>query len=220
MDASGRLVFIEDLRSQERLPGFNCSGFAKWVVDGFYAPITGTYLPIEPLKEKHLAIRGNGWTRPYEESRDPFFGLDWTRNLARYLDAARRAEAPQSIDIERYDVRAVPFSRYAEDMGYLGADLPRVLLWLAHEEPGTIYLGSVAREYGEKPVLRQHAHVVVFLPYVDENGVFRVSVMERNVETSLESITRRYGDDLVHLVRIPSDGPFTPPIIESPEPLR
>lgn len=220
MDENGRLVFIEDLRSQERLPGFNCSGFAKWVVDGQYRPLTGSFLPIEPLKEKHLDLRGTIWTASYEEERDPFFGLDWTRNLARMMAAAEEQKPVDAVDPESRDVRHVGALRYVEDMGFRTEDLPELLYRLAREEPGTFYLGSVAREYGSDPILRQHSHVVVFFPWFDQQGVFRLSVMERNVETDLASILRRYPDDLVHLVRVRAEERFDPPLIESVDSLR
>lgn len=220
MDENGRLVFIEDLRSQEGLPGFNCSGFAKWVVDGQYGPLTGGYLPIEPLKEKHLDLRGTIWTAPFEEERDPFFGLDWTRNLARMMAAAEEGLPVSSVDPESLDVRGIGSLRYVEDMGFRTEDLPEVLYRLALDQPGTFYLGSVAREYGSNPVLRQHSHVVVFFPWFDHRGVFRLSVMERNVETDLSSILRRYPRDLVHLVRVRAEDRFVPPQIESADSLR
>ncbi|MFW5737349.1 MAG: hypothetical protein ACOCYX_00415, partial [Spirochaetota bacterium] len=82
MDEEGNLVFIESLVLQDQEPGFNCSGFAKWIVDGLHNGLYGSFLPIEPLKEKHLEVRGHRWSEPLEDARDPYFGLDWTRNLA------------------------------------------------------------------------------------------------------------------------------------------
>ena len=203
MDASGRLVFIETLQEQPAESGFNCSGFAKWVVDGLYEPRYGTLLSVEALKQKHLDVRGTRWSAALEDERDPYFGLDWSRNLAAALN-------PGS-EIEDNDVRDVPFTPYIEDVGYPVEDLPAVLYWLARTEPGYLYLGSVNRMFGESPVLRQHTHVVVLLPYFGPHGEFRPVVMERNVETNLASLQRRYEDGFVHLVRIPTIGSFVPP---------
>ncbi len=211
MDAEGNLVFIESLVSQERLPGFNCSGFAKWVVDGVYRPETGRYLPIEPLKEKHLGLRGTAWSEPLEDARDPYFGLDWTRNLAVHMAATRRNVDPAIIGRESLDVRDVPTAAYVEDVGYPVDALSSVLYWLALREPGTFYLGSVNRLFGEAPVLRQHTHVVVLFPYFDGEGRFHTAVMERNVETDIQSLERRYGDDFIHLVRVDASARFEAP---------
>jgi hypothetical protein len=215
MDADGNLVYIESLLSQEQLPGFNCSGFAKWVIDGIYGPQMGTFLPIDVLREKHLAWRGTSWSRPLEDKRDPYFGLDWTRNLAVQMDSLDRKIPAERIDPEALDVRRVPFARYVEDVGYRVESLSAVLYWLARNEPGTFYLGSVNRLFGSDPVLRQHTHVVVLFPWFDESGRFQVSVMERNVETSLSSLEKRYGKDYIHLVRVRGNPRFEPPRFQS-----
>ncbi len=206
MDKNGKLVFIKSAKSQERLPGFNCSGFAKWVADGLYKPRTGSYLDIEDLKKKQLSIRGNRITNRYEEERDPFFGLDWTRNIAQILSG--------SSDPEGQDVRNLPYGRYREDIGFPMDELKGILFYLAVREPGTFYLGSINREYGNEPILRQHYHIVVLFPYFLETGEFRVVVFERNVESDLASLNKRYPGDFIHLVRIEADTIFNPPRIE------
>lgn len=216
MDASGGLVFIESLSSMEELPGFNCSGFAKWVCDGLYHPRTGSFMEIEPLKEKHLELRGTGWSEPREDDRDPYFGLDWTRNLARTLAALETSSTPEELHPEAFDVRDLPVANYIEDVGYPVESLRHVLYYLAARDPGHFYLASVNREFGDAPVLRQHTHVVVLFPYFDRGGRFRTAVMERNVETSVESLERRYGGDYIHLVRVGASKSFVPPRFSTP----
>jgi hypothetical protein len=54
----------------------------------------------------------------------------------------------------------------------------------------------------------------VLFPYFDPSGTFQVAVMERNLQTSLPSLLRRYGTEYVHLERVGSDGAFSPPEIE------
>lgn len=210
MDAQGRLVFIESLVLQDQAPGFNCSGFAKWIVDGVCRPLYGTYLSIDEMKRKHLDLRGNRWSAANEDERDPYFGLDWTRNLATAV-LSRAHES--SVHPEAADVRSVPFHTYVEDMGYQVDELQQILYLLAVEEPGAFYLGSVNQEFGRAPVLRQHVHVVVLFPYFDGDGQFRVVVMERNVESSLESLDARYRGDYIHLVRVAGTDLFAPPVI-------
>jgi len=210
MDAEGNLVFIESLIMQGQEPGFNCSGFAKWIVDGVCRPLFGHYLTISELKEKHLDLRGNRWSSANEAERDPYFGLDWTRNLATAVLSRAQGNA---VHPEDADVRQVRFHTYVEDMGYPVAELQQILYLLAVAEPGTFYLGSVNQEFGAAPVLRQHIHVVVLFPYFDNDGLFRVAVMERNVETSLESLDARYGGDYIHLVRVAGTDRFAPPRI-------
>jgi hypothetical protein len=219
MDRDGKFVLIADgspQRAASKGPkgGFNCSGFAKWVIDGFVQPLTGSFTDIARLSERGLASRGNRWSAPREEARDPYFGLDWTRNLARALEQARSGDLPGP---EAMDVRDAEHFPYVEDVGYPVENLPTILYLLARRDPGAFYLGSVNSSPDAGAAsggIRQHHHVVVLFPHVDERGVFRQVVMERNVETSLESVRQRYTGSYVHLVRLDSDGEFAPPAIE------
>ncbi|MBI9104661.1 MAG: hypothetical protein JEY99_19760 [Spirochaetales bacterium] len=218
MDADGNYVYIETLKAQETTPGgFNCSGFVKWIADGFVLPITGELMDIDSLKLKHPGIRGNSWSEFSEEARDPFFGLDWTRNIALTL-AALRGESGITLrtengpgSFESADVREVPFFSYAEDIGWGVADLEPILYLLAKSEPGNFYIGSFNISYGEDQVLRQHTHVAALFPYFSALGEFKVAVFERNKETSLDSLNARYANDFVHLVRIQTKGEFQLP---------
>jgi hypothetical protein len=194
--------------------GFNCSGFAKWVVDGLYAPLSGHLMDIGPLKSRNAA-RTNTWSTRFEEELDPYFGLDWSRGLARTLLQARTGVIPTD---EQIDVRDSDHLPYIRDVGYPVPKLEYLLYFLARKDPGTLYVGSVnapsAAVSEGTPTLRQHHHVIVLFPYFDARGVFQVAVMERNVQSSLASLVRRYGSEYVHLVRIDSEGIFAPPRIE------
>ena len=210
MDSGGTFKLIEDL-TENLGSGFNCSGFAKWVVDGLYLPRTGKLLPIEALKEKHLELRGTVWSDTYEESRDPYFGLDWSRNLAVSIIGL---DAGSSLNPEVADVRNVPFFEYFEDVGYKVENVELILYLLARKDPGYFYVGSINREFGSDPVLRQHVHVLVLFPYFDVDGKFTVVIMERNVETGVASLLDRYANDYIHLVKIPASNTFLPPSVE------
>jgi hypothetical protein len=214
MDAEGRLVFIASGKPAPRGEGgFNCSGFAKWVIDGFYAPLAGSLTNIDALRSRDSDLLGKAWTARFEEEQDPYFGLDWSRGLARALVDARtgRMPGPEALDVTDSD----RFT-HVKDVGYKITDMRALLYFLARSRPGTFYLGSVnARSRGapagSSMLLRQHHHVVVFLPYFDEAGDFHAVVMERNKETSVPSLARRYPGEYINLVRVDSDGPFSPP---------
>lgn len=209
MDRNGHLVFIETLLPQGSSGGFNCSGFAKWVADGIYRPRAGTYLDIEALKRKPLSARGNFLTRRYEDERDPFFGLDWSRNIA--FELARLEPEGKRAGLKTHDVNALPYWKYREDIGFAVSELPAILYYLALNEPGNFYIASLNREFGKKPVLRQHIHVAVLFPYIDEAGRFFSPVMERNIETSLGALGQRYAGDFIHLVRVKARPGFSLP---------
>jgi hypothetical protein len=214
MDSESRMVYIATGASAGK-GGFNCSGFAKWVVDGFFAPLAGRAIDIAALKSRDAA-RWERWSARYEEELDPYFGLDWSRGLARSLAQARTGVAPADEQIDVRDGDRVP---YVTDAGYPVTRLRQLLYFLARRDPGTIYLGSVNAASAEAsqqgtPTLRRHHHVVVLFPYFDGHGRFQTAVMERNMETSLDSLDRRFGKEYVHLVRLDSTGEFSPPQID------
>ncbi|GHT70319.1 hypothetical protein FACS1894110_21660 [Spirochaetia bacterium] len=172
-DENGNYVFIETLGAQKEAPGLNCSGFAKWVVDGILRPLTGKRLPVPPLKQP-FGNRGSSFTELWEESRDPFFGLDWTRNLA--SSAMTVLRSPAYAKLEEFEVRNWPFSQvilrnnisnaaggspgtptgtsvraypgFLEDSGFGFEGLHPLLYTLAIDEPGRIYLASINTEMG------------------------------------------------------------------------
>jgi hypothetical protein len=214
MDSNGRLVFIATGKpAPSGLGGFNCSGFAKWVIDGFYSPLTGSLTNIDTLRSRDSDLLGRAWSAKFEEEQDPYFGLDWSRGLARALAEARTGQMPGP---EALDVTVSDRFTHVKDVGYRVEDLPGLLYFLARSRPGTIYLGSVnARSKGAPEgasmLLRQHHHVVVFLPFFDEDGGFHAVVMERNKETGVPSLVRRYKGEYINLVRVDSSGQFDPP---------
>jgi hypothetical protein len=214
MDADGRLVFISTGKpAPPGLGGFNCSGFAKWVIDGFFLPLTGSLTNINVLRSRDSDLLGKAWSARFEEEQDPYFGLDWSRGLARALGNVRTGHmpAPESLDVADGD----RFT-YVKDVGYRVERLPGLLYFLAREYPGTIYLGSINASSKGAPIgasllLRQHHHVVVLFPFFDVDGSFHPIVMERNKETSVSSLVGRYGGEFINLVKIDSTGQFAPP---------
>lgn len=209
LDADSRYVFIESGDPQGAAGGLNCSGFAKWISDGFYYGLTGRYLAIEPLKEKHLDYRGNRWSLRFEDERDPYFGLDWSRNLAASL---WRARDYVSADPEDFDVRRVEYLAYREDIGYPVEDLKVLMFLEAVANPGHFYIGSLNREYGSEPVLRQHFHMIVLFPYFTPSGTLRIAVFDRAREATLEGAVKRYSGAYIHLVRMPVGERFMPQV--------
>jgi hypothetical protein len=236
IDAQGRYVFIETLEAQDGKGGLNCSGFAKWVVDGILRPKSGKRLDIALLKQP-FGQRGSSFTSIWEDLRDPFFGLDWTRNLASQVWSAFRS--PDYAGPADFEVRDLPFSHlvlrgqsapgsspalknypgYLENSGFGIEGLRPLLYTLAIDEPGRIYLASVNNEMGPPatvenprglPRMRQHFHVAVLIPYFDEYSGFQVAVFESAEETRFARFLARYPGHNVNLVRIPVEGPFDP----------
>jgi len=238
MDENGQFVFINTLAPQNNTyrnsaikGGVNCSGFAKWIVDGILRPRTGERLAIAPLKAP-FGERGNSFTDNWE-NRDPFFGLDWSRNLA--SRAGTTLLSPVYGTLEEIEVRDCPFSQiivrqnggsivntysgYYPNAGFSTAGLHPLLYTLAINEPGRIYLAAVNKEIAAPvtpdnprglPILRQYYHIAVLVPYFTERGVFQVTVFESGEETSFNAFKTRYPGQFINLLRIPIDGSFNP----------
>lgn len=217
INSSGEFVFIKDGTPQPGEGGLNCSGFAKWVVDSVLYPHTDSLLSIDVLKRPHPEYRGNRWSSKVEDIEDPYFGLDWTRNLAveayRALDVLPRGASgveSSSSDPELADVDFLRYHRYVEDIGYPVSSIETVMYELAKENTGHFYLGSVNLLAHGEYELRKHLHVAVFFPWLDEEGRLVLKILETNEETSPASFIRRYQGEYVHLVSIPQTGVFKP----------
>jgi hypothetical protein len=224
IDETGRYVYIDSLAPQnaaENSGGLNCSGFAKWFVDGLLYPITGRLLPIAPLKEAAVKS-GSSLAANYAGIQDPHFGLDWTRNLA--MEAAKTLRSPALAAVEEVEVRNGSFAAlidrrsggtsvksypdFLPGAGFGIEGLKPLLYTLAVNEPGYVYLVSVNTETGPAPRMRRHYHVAVLIPYFNEYGVFQTAVFESAAETSLNAYIDRYPKHMVNLVRIPAEGRF------------
>ena len=210
---NGEFVHIEDGSLQQERYGVNCSGFAKWVADGMLMGQGGreSLISIEDLKIASVGEEerlGNPWNTTHQD-RDPYFGLDWTRNLARILKQAQgAAEMPTPRGM---DVCSMPFFNYKENIGYNLENLRAVLYLLAIENPGAFYMGAVNSLFGEDPVLWQYHHIVLFFPWFTSGGDFRLAVLETGRESSLENLMIRYPDSFVHLVKVEGADDFISP---------
>ena len=233
IDENGNYVFIETLQRQpSSSAGLNCSGFAKWLIDGMLRPVTGARLTIPPLKAP-FGERGSSFTEMWEERRDPYFGLDWIRNLAAVANSTLRS--PSYGVLDEFEVRADNFSLvmvnenrtfvthsypgFLHEAGYGVEGLHPLLYTLAVDEPFSFYLAAVSDERGAEvtpqnqrgaPRLRQYFHVAALVPYFDEYGVFRIVVFESAAETSFSAFRTRYPNHFINLVQIPIVTTFDP----------
>ncbi|MDR3020247.1 MAG: hypothetical protein LBU66_05015 [Treponema sp.] len=233
IDENGNYVFIDNLLPQPASSaGLNCSGFTKWLIDGVLRPITGKRLPIAPLKAP-FGDRGSSFTELWEDSRDPFFGLDWIRNLAAEANGTLRSASYRALD--EFEVRTNKFALvmvnenrafvtrsypgFLSEAGYGTEGLHPLLYTLAIDEPYSFYLAAINTEIGAPitpenlrggPRLRQYYHVAALVPYFDELGVFRVVVFESAAETSFAGFRSRYPGHQVSLARIPVPAAFEP----------
>ena len=215
IDQKGNYVYINTgLEQKGNPPGLNCSGFAKWLVDGILRPVTGERLEIPPLKEP-FGERGSSLTDLWEKQRDPFFGLDWIRNLASAVWS--KLISPSFGNLDEIEVRSDRFSQlilrtrnnstlyaypgFLENAGFGVEGLQPLLYMLAIDEPGKFYLAAINNEMGPQatqenprgaPRMRQYFHIAAFVPYFSENGVFHIAVFESAAENSFSDFRNRF----------------------------
>ena len=202
----GEFVYIEDEKHQVGASGMNCCGFTKWIADGIYSSyssigdMSGPYIELEVLKEKHdEEIAGiNLWNENNKE-RDPYFGLDWIRNISGVL---YKQMTDLDSELKDFDVNETPFFTYVEDIGYAIEDLSAVLYLQAIKNPGAIYFGAINTEFGTNPVLRQYRHVAAFFPWFSEDGDFHISVMDTGTRKYVLSLEGQFPGAFVQLVQI------------------
>lgn len=241
LDADGAWVRLADGAAQEgSAPGLNCSGFAKWVVDGLLGPARGSWSSVAEIKSLMAEFgqgpdaRGASLTRAYQTSLEPYYGLDFTRALgalaAEALGGRGATRQPTSMDVLASPPALLVdpgnpvnglsgFEAYPDrfpDAGYRVDGLAPLLFILASREPGHAYLAAISRSDPKAAGVRRWYHVAVLVPWFDSGGVFRVAVFESAAETGLGALVARSGADFAHLVRLPVARGFAPPVPESP----
>lgn len=182
--------------------GVNCSGFAKWIIDGIVRPRAGSQLFINSLKTQ-TSSPDTLFTEPYRENRDLFFALDWTRHLASAVVTLnlKKTILPDFSGIDVTDIMLTGIHRYEKNVGYRTEELLPILYYLAIRESGNMYLGAISRERG-MPLLRQYHHIAAFFPYFDETGQFQVDVYESAVQTPVDTFLLNNTGSYIHLVRV------------------
>ena len=206
IDATGKYINEKDDNF-----GLCCSGYAKWIADGYYYPLRKKnhsrlrYMSIKKLRKIYPALRGDNQTFQYEKSREPFFGLDWTRNIAREL---AEEKYKQNFFYNSFDVTHSFKAKYEKDRGFPIEKMPEVLKEQTILYPNRWYLVSINGDFGKNPTMIQHHHIAVFFPYFNKDGIFRLPVLERTRRTSFEYLISRYPNTYCHLVWMELDGKF------------
>ena len=212
--------------------GMNCSGYVKWIADGIYSAWSGypgsRYLNIDELRRPTSRTNRNPWSEYHSATgrdgreeldsqlRDPRFGLDWNRNLARIIEEARLDRPLIEGESESLDTGELAGIPYWKDLGYTLEDLPSALYQLASQRPGAVYLAAVNSRFVPAPSekdpdpdpLHQYWHVSVLAPWFEDGspgrarGRFRVAVLD--VGEVSDSLLRHpgYSDEPAYPARI------------------
>jgi hypothetical protein len=212
-NSTGTFVYASTGESQSAdRPGFGSAGFVKWIMDGFYQPLSQNRLmEINNLKESTSRRRLDvGALRDEPNPNNPFFYLDWNRNLA-YL--VNRSIFPRHrIHMNDSDVNNLPFLAYTPDIGYPLSSLEAAVYLESILHPGTLLLGSINTLSHIAPATRTHHHTLAILPYFDSFGNLQMTLYHNNQEITIEELQERYVGAFIHLQRITTNrNPFVLP---------
>ena len=210
--------------------GVDSAGFAKWIIDGMVRPVAGQGTIIESLK-RATEVPKTHFTKPYIDTENVFFGLNWIRNLGAaalslnlnrtvYPDSSgldvtdcpfALTDVAVTTDTEESAGKQPAFWGYQRYAGYQTSYLLPLLYYLSVVEPDHFYLACISTAPSSTE-LRMYDRVAVFFPYFDGFGVFHVDVYEDGEQMSINDFIEKNKDAYAALVRVraPEEGLFNP----------
>ncbi|MCR4789729.1 MAG: hypothetical protein K5839_01475 [Treponemataceae bacterium] len=208
IDAQGYYIQEADDRF-----GLNCSGYAKWIADGYYHPLVknsktrSSYLSIQRLRKKWPLLRAYENEFKYEDSREPFFGLDWARNIANQVEGAK---LKKNFLYNSHDVRHSLSYTYEADRGFPIEKLPEIIKEETLIHPERWYIVAINGPYGNPQIIQNYHIAVIFSYYHIYMGkmTFRFHVFERTRQTSFEYLAARYPGTYCNLIYLTNEGKF------------
>ena len=198
MSETGKWIDIADGSEYSRAL-VNSFGFVKWIADGFYRPATGRLMNLNDLVLKHFEeAPNNNWLIKETFKRNPYFGLDWIKNIGLKLN---RLSIPDAT-VGEIEVKSIPFYGFTETAGIHTSALPFVLYWLAAENPSKFYLISYSSPspWSEDRTLLEHSKTAVAFPTIDYRGLLSVAYYENGIKIPIEQIEERIKDSNISLV--------------------
>jgi hypothetical protein len=203
----GEFVYIKNENEQKsNEQGFNCSGFAKDVVDNYIRSINPEfrYLNITDLKKSREQERDNVAFRYKDLDYNPFFGLEWGKNLA---DKINQECNYNIIKSEEYDKdQYLSYQRYR---GYDVNNLKEILFRDQQKDSTNFYILIFNRLRSQKPIVPEYYHIAIVVPSF-KNKQFNLQVFESSEETSFNRImmlnskeSKFYRDEKVVIIKIP-----------------
>ena len=200
MSETGKWTDIADGSEYSRAL-VNSFGFVKWIADGFYRPATGRLMNLNDLVLKHFEeAPNNHWLIKETFRRNPYFGLDWIKNIGLKLN---RLTLPDAT-VGEIEVKSIPFYGFTETAGIHTSALPFVLYWLAAENPSKFYLISYSSPspWSEDRTLLEHSKTAVAFPTIDYRGLLNVAYYENGVKIPIDQIEDRIKDANIFLIGV------------------
>lgn len=203
-DEFGNFIYIENENDQKtNEQGFNCSGFIKDIADNYIRLINPDfrYLNIPDLKKERTNERENIAFQYYDLDYDPFFGLDWAKNIS---DKINQLCNYNVIRAEEYNK-----DNYVIHQKYRGYDidnLKEILFRDQQNDSTNFYILVFNRLRIEKPVVPEYYHLAIVVPYFNDKH-FYLRVFESSYETDFTRISNLTKDksreEKIVIIKVP-----------------
>ncbi|HOV13721.1 MAG TPA: hypothetical protein PK771_05515, partial [Spirochaetota bacterium] len=196
----GEFVHIGNNKLQnEKKYGFNCSGFVKDVVDNYikYKLNDFKWLPIAELTVKRTEERKVTTYSFYENQLDPYFGLDWTKNLIDKINSLC-GYTEENAEIYKSD----KYSNIYENGEYDFSDLKEVLFRAQQSDSKYFYILVFNKFKVSPPSIPSFYHMAIAVPYF-KNNHFYIRVFESGEETSFLNLSKIHSNEKVAIFRVP-----------------
>lgn len=200
LSPQGKWVNIDDGTEYSRNV-VNSFGFVKWIADGFYKPATGRMMDLNDLVEEHFTeTPDNNWLIRETFKRNPYFGLDWIKNIGLKLN---QLFVPNTT-VNEIQFKSIPFYGFNESAGYSSGTLEFLLYYAAAKHPSKFYFLSFSSSspWDKELTLLEHQRTAVAFPYIDYQGLLSVAYYESGKKLSQKELENRLGDNNVYLVSV------------------
>jgi|GEM_PF-1147065 len=184
----GEYVNISDGKIQTgKSPGINCSGFVKEITDNLIRLKDPKFkrLTVEECKEKRYEDRKDNSYAAYDDDLDPFFGVDWTKNL---VDRINYHYDYKIIKAEA--VNKDKYSQYFEESGYYFKDMQEIIFRDQQKDSSYFYFIVFNKLRNTKPMIPTFYHIAAVVPVFTANK-FELKIYESGAETSYVNILKR-----------------------------
>ena len=199
-DEFGNYVYIltgEEQKKNEQ--GLNCSGFVKEIADNYIKLFIPSFkwLKISDLKQGRTNERKNNSLQQYDLKYDPFFGLDWVKNIA---DNINKNCNYKIIKAEEYNTDTN--APYFKNRGFNIEDLKEILFRDQQKDSTYFYILIFNRLRNKRPIIPEHHHLSVIVPYFKDYH-FYLRVFESAEETNFTQLIKIHKDEKVTIIKVP-----------------
>lgn len=196
----GEFVYISNgkLQSEKKI-GFNCSGFVKEIADNYirYKKPDFKRLSIEELSIKLSGQREETTYAFYEEKYDPYFGLDWTKNIIEKIN-----EYSGFIEEKAILYTEDEYAPVFENGEYNFKDIKEIIFRDQQKDSNYFYIVVFNKFKVTPPSLPSFYHISIIVPYFEKRH-FYLRVFESGVETAFPNLIKKHSGEKIAIFKIP-----------------